>query len=254
METPVKLPTRLAALLLPIMAAGVISPPASAQRPGRFEQAELFLELNDTDGDLGLHAAIDGETWTQLSIKAPDDRTMLQVVTRGRLRAHGMTELLFESAEPSFDELAPEEVLRRFPEGKYEIEARLQEGGTIQSNAVLSHVLAAPPGNIRVSGVPAAESCDAPVLPIVTAPVTIDWDPVTTHHPTIGRRGAVKITGYQLFVERGDAKLSLDLPPTITEFEIPPAITSLGDEFKFEIIARTAAGNNTAVESCFIVR
>ena len=86
METPVKLPTRLAALLLPIMAAGVISPPASAQRPGRFEQAELFLELNDTDGDLGLHAAIDGETWTQLSIKAPDDRTMLQVVTRGRLR------------------------------------------------------------------------------------------------------------------------------------------------------------------------
>ena len=245
---------RLVALLLPLLAAGASSPPAAAQRPGRFEQAELFLELNDTDGDLGLHATIDGEPWTQLTIETPDERTLLHVATRGPLRAHGMTELNFESAEPSFDELAPEEFLRRFPEGKYEIEARLQEGGTIHSNAVLSHVLAAPPGNVRVSGVAAAESCDAPVLPVVTAPVTIDWDPVTTHHPTIGRSGAVKITGYQLFVEHGDAKLSLDLPPTITQFEIPAAITSLGDEFKFEIIARTAAGNNTAVESCFIVR
>jgi hypothetical protein len=254
MENPVRLRGRLAALLLPLLAAGALSPPAAAQRPGRFAQAELFLELNDTDGDLGLHAAIDGETWTQLTIEAPDERRMLQVVARGRLRAHGMTELLFESAEPSFDELAPEEVLRRFPEGKYEIEGRLQEGGTIESHAVLSHVLAAPPGNIRVSGVPAAESCDAPVLPVVAEPVTIDWDPVTTHHPEIGRPGAVRITRYQLFVERGEAKLSLDLPPSITAFEIPAAITSAGGEFKFEIIARTAAGNNTAVESCFIVR
>jgi hypothetical protein len=254
MENPVQLRARLAALLLPLLAAGALSPPAAAQRPGRFAQAELFLELNDTDGDLGLHAAIDGETWTQLTIEAPDERTMLQVGTRGRLRAHGMTELQFESAEPSFDELSPEEVLRRFPEGKYEIEARLQEGGAIESHAVLSHVLAAPPGNIRVSGIPAAGSCDAPVLPVVTAPVTIDWDPVTAHHPEIGRPGAVRIARYQLFVERGEAKLSLDLPPSITEFEIPAAITGAGGEFKFEIIGRTATGNNTAVESCFIVR
>ena len=254
MDNPVTLRTRLAALFVPLLAAGAVSPPAAAQRPARFAQAELFLELNDTDGDLGLHAAIDGETWTRLTIEAPDGRLMLEVAARGRLRAHGMTELLFESAEPSFDELAPEEVLRRFPEGKYEIEGRLQEGGTIQSNAVLSHVLAAPPGNIRVSGTAAAENCDAPVLPIVTAPVTIDWDPVTTHHPEIGRHGTARISGYQLFVEHGDAKLSVDLPPTVTEFEIPAAITSLGEEFKFEIIARTTAGNNTAVESCFIVR
>lgn len=248
---------RRAVLLLAVLAvcsAGAISLPVAAQRPQRFDQAELFLELNDTDGDLGLHAAIDGETWTQLKIEAPDERTLLQVLTRGRLRAHGLTELLFESAEPSFDELAPEEVLRRFPEGKYEIEGQLQEGGTIESTAFLSHVLAAPPGNIRVSGVPAAESCDAPNLPIVAAPVTIDWNPVTTHHPEIGRAGAVKVSAYQLFVEREGAKFSLDLPPTVTEFEIPAAFTNLGDEFKFEIIVRTAAGNNTAVESCFIVR
>ena len=49
-------------------------------------------------------------------------------------------------------------------------------------------------------------------------------------------------------------KFSVDLPPTITEFEVPAAITSLASDFKFEIIVRTAAGNNTAVESCFVVR
>jgi hypothetical protein len=252
MESPFK--HRAPFVLVVLLIAAALSPQAAAQRTGRFAEAQLFLELNDTDGDLGLHAAIDAEPWTHLTIETPDDRTLLQVVTRGRLRAHGLTELLFESAEPSFDELAPEEFLRRFPEGKYEIEGQLQDGGTIRSTATLSHVLAAPPGNVRVSGIAAAENCDEPVLPIVTAPVTIDWDPVTTPHPQIGKTGAVKIAGYQLFVEREDVKLSVDLPPTITAFEVPAAITSLASDFKFEIIARTKAGNNTAVESCFIVR
>jgi hypothetical protein len=47
-------------------------------------------------------------------------------------------------------------------------------------------------------------------------------------------------------------KLSVDLPASVTEFEIPAAITATRGQFKFEIIARTSTGNNTAVESCFI--
>jgi hypothetical protein len=62
------------------------------------------------------------------------------------------------------------------------------------------------------------------------------------------------VSQYQLIVEREAVKMSLDLPPSVTELEIPAGFTSLGDEFKFEIIARTSTGNNTAVESCFIVR
>lgn len=46
---------------------------------------------------------------------------------------------------------------------------------------------------------------------------------------------------------------SLDLPPTVTQFQVPPEIVALGGRFKFEIIARTARGNNTAVENCFEV-
>ena len=244
----------LAIVVILLCLASADSVPASRDSARRFAEAELFFELNDTDGDLGIHASIDGETWTTLKIQGPGERELLEVESQGRLTTQGLTQLFFESAEPPFDELAPEEFFSRFPEGRYEIEGRAQGGGEVASTAVLSHVLAAPPQNVLVSGIPAAESCDAPVPPIVSAPVTIGWDPVTASHPEIGKRGPIKVSRYQLFVEREGVKLSLDLPPTVTEFEIPTGVTDLGEEFKFEIIVRTVAGNNTAIESCFVVR
>ena len=242
------LPLVTAAVLLSatLLVAGV-----RAQRPQRFAEAQLFVELNDTDGDLGIHASIDGEPWTDLEIEGPGDRRLLNIFSRGSLRAQGLTQLSFESAEPSFDELNPRDFFRRFPEGRYEIEARAQEGGTIESTAVLSHVLAAPPENILISGAPAAESCDADPLPTVSAPVVIDWDPVTRSHPEIGKRGRITVSRYELFVEGEGVSLGVDLPPTVTQFEVPMSLTAPGEEFKFEIIVRTTTGNNTAVESCF---
>jgi hypothetical protein len=241
-------------LLIPITAGVAYSLPAAAQRSERFEVAELYLELNDTDGDLGIHSLIDGGPWTQLAIESPDDRTVLDVLSRGSLRQQGLTELFFESAEPSFDELAPAEFLRRFPEGRYEIEGRSQDGREIQSTVTLSHVLAAAPENILVSGIPAAETCDSPVLPVVAPPVVLQWDPVSQSHPTLGRPGPVKVVRYQLVVEREGVKLSVDLPPAVRRFAIPTDVTDLGEDFKFEIIVRTTTGNNTAVESCFVVQ
>jgi hypothetical protein len=240
-------------LAIPLLLAGAVSETASQERPKQFSEAELFLELNDTDGDLGIHASIDGEPWTDLKIEGPGERTLLYVLSRSRLRTQGLTQLSFESAEPAFDELAPREFFRRFPEGGYEIEGRGHDGDEVEGTAFLSHVLAAAPQNVLVSGVP-AERCDAPVLPIVTAPVTIKWDPVTQSHPTIGKSGPITVSRYQLFVEREGVKLSLDLPPTVTEFEVPSGVTDLGEEFKFEIIVRTGSGNNTALESCLVVQ
>jgi hypothetical protein len=227
---------------------------ATAQNggPQKFSEAQIFFELNDTDGDLGIHTSIDGEPWTDLEIEGPGDSDLLSIASRGRLRKQGLTQLFIESAEPSFDELDPKAFFSRFPEGQYEIEGRAQDGATIESTAVLSHVMAARPGNITVNNGPAAESCDDPP-PMVLPPVRIDWDPVTQSHPEIGKKGPVKISLYQFFVERENVTLSLDLPPTVTEFEIPTAVTQLGKEFKFEIIARTTTGNNTAIESCFVV-
>ncbi len=69
-----------------------------------FDEAHVFFELNNTDGDLGIHALIDGEPWKKLTIEDQDERTILKVKTRSRLRRQGLTEFFFESAEPTFDE------------------------------------------------------------------------------------------------------------------------------------------------------
>jgi hypothetical protein len=249
------LPLALAALLL--------VPSSPAARAGDavergdevpFDEADLYLELNDTDGDLGVHAILDGDAWQTLSLRGPRGGERMRVMTRGPLRRHGLTELFFESAEPSFDELSPEAFFRRFPAGEWEIRGTTIEGDELRSRDLLRHVLAAPAGNITLSGVPAAADCDAVPLPVVGEPVVIQWDPVTGSHPEIGEAGEIEVVKYQLVVEREDPSLlvfSVDLPPDVTAFEVPEDFTALGDEFKFEIVVREASGNQTATESCF---
>jgi hypothetical protein len=221
-----------------------------------FEEARLFFELNDTDGDLGIHGLIDGDEWKRLEIEDPNDVRMLDVLVRGRLRRQGLTEIFFESAEPAFDELAPRQFFKRFPEGVYDIGGITLDGRELDSEVRLSHVLAGPPANIRVATIPAAQNCDVEPLPSVSGPVVIDWDPVTKSHPTIGRSGPVAVDQYELIVEREEPELlifSVMLPPELTEFEVPAGFIALGDSFKFEIIVRATNGNQTAVESCFEV-
>ncbi len=236
------------------LALGSFGEPLAAQQPSAtqpFAVAELFFELNDTDHDLGIHAAIDGGTWTSLDVKGPL-HPLLSIVSNGRLRSQGLTQLAFESAEPTFEELHPNTFFRRFPEGVYDISAAAQGGGSFRSKVRLSHVMAAPP-QATVSDRAAADGCDE-ALPEVVAPVVIEWDPVTKSHPNVGKAGPVRISRYQFFVQQGNTKLSIDLLPTVTEFEIPRSITDAGGVFKFEIIARTSTGNNTAMESCFRMR
>ncbi len=92
------------------------------------EEAFIFFELNNTDGDLGIHAKIDGDEWKKLKIKDSKGRSMLDIKVKGRLKKQGLTEIFFESAEPTFDELNPKRFFKRFPEGVYEIEAETLEG------------------------------------------------------------------------------------------------------------------------------
>ena len=228
-----------------------------------FAEANIFFELNDTDGDLGIHALIDGDPWKKLTIEDPKEREILNIRVKRRLRRQGLTEIFFESAEPPFESddpdevtLTPEQFFRRFPAGTYEVEGRTLEGEELESEVTVTHLLPAPPENIMVDGIDAADDCDA-VLPVVTNPVTISWDPVTHSHPEIGRTGEmIEVVKYQLVVEREEPTLliySVDLPPGVTEFPIPEAFIDLGDEFKFEILVREASGNQTAVESCFEV-
>jgi len=88
---------------------------------------------------------IDGEDWRRLTIEGPGDQILLDILARGNLRRHGLTELSFESAEPRFDEMPAAEILARFPRGIYDIEGITLEGGELESEVWLSHVIPAAP-------------------------------------------------------------------------------------------------------------
>lgn len=223
-----------------------------------FAEAIVLAELNDTDGDLGFHASIDGNAWRLLEIEDPNGRIVLRIRGRRGLRHQGLTQLFFESAEPTFDELTPEQFFARFPEGEYEVSGISTEGEELESVTVFTHLLAAPAGGITVSGVPVDPDevdCDDGPRPLVSEPIVIAWDPITRSHPEIGRIGEpVEIAKYQLVVERLEPTpliYSVDLPTTRTSLEIPSDFTALGEVFKLEILAREISGNQTAVESCF---
>lgn len=250
-----------------------------------FDEARLFFELNDTDGDLGIHGKVDGDEWKYLEIEDPHDRRMLNIRVQGRLKRQGLTELFFESAEPTFDELDPDKFFRRFPQGEYEIEGVTLDGEERESEVYLSHVIPAAPDVVRVNGVDAAEDCDAE-LPLIdpTGGVVISWDPVTMSHAAkhgddgLGIDGIIDVRYYEVVVEidESDFKSVANLPPTTNEWTLPEDFFELSEEgeYKFEILVRTNVydadgdpvlveiddeedqplpGNKSAVESCFEV-
>ena len=250
-----------------------------------FDEARLFFELNETDGDLGIHGKVDGDEWKYLEIEDPHDRRMLNIRVQGRLKRQGLTELFFESAEPTFDELDPDKFFRRFPQGEYEIEGVTLDGEERESEVYLSHVIPAAPDVVRVNGVDAAEDCDAD-LPLIdpTGGVVISWDPVTMSHAAkhgddgLGIDGIIEVRYYEVVVEidESDFKSVANLPPTTNEWTLPQDFFELSEEgeYKFEILVRTNVydadgdpvlveiddeedqplpGNKSAVESCFEV-
>lgn len=234
-----------------------------------FEVAEVFFELNDTDGDLGIHALVDGEPWKRLQLASEEDeQQLLDIKVRGRLRRQGLTEIFFESAEPTFDELPPEAFFARFPEGTYEVGGVTLEGDEIESETDITHAMPAPP-NASVNGIPAAVQCDdeAPGYdaPTVAGDVTIAWEPVMTTHPVLGSpRGSPDITivNYEVVVEAefetpdGDeftTVLSVIVPPDVTEMTVPEEFLEQSETFKYEVLAREESWNQTAIESCFLL-
>ena len=238
-----------------------------------FDEAEIFFELNNTDGDLGIHALIDGEAWKTLKIFDARERRLLKVRAKGRLRRQGLTEIFFESAEPLFESddpdevtLTPEEFFARFPEGEYEIEGRTLEGGELESETEVTHVMPAPPV-VTVNTEPMATVCDDEDpdfnAPEVSTPVTIEWEEVTMSHPDLGvdPPEAVTIHNYEVVVEAEievngeelETVFSVILPPDARSMTIPDDFLALADEWKYEVLAREESFNQTAVESCFLL-
>jgi hypothetical protein len=246
---------------------GISAPSAwGAKNSTPFDEAHIFFELNHTDGDLGIHGLIDGDGWEQLTIGDARERKLLDVRVSSRLRQQGLTEVFFESEEPSFDELSPAKFFKRFPEGTYRIEGLTLEEEKLKSKVKVTHLMpapAVPTVNLQPMAVVCDETDPDYDAPEVTAPVTLDWAEVVTSHPDLGSpRSSTEIVihNYQVVVEveveGADGEpltlvFSVDLPPGVTSMTIPAEFLALGTEFKYEILAREQGFNQTAVESCF---
>ncbi|MGB0908934.1 MAG: hypothetical protein ACPGYT_01110 [Nitrospirales bacterium] len=233
-----------------------------------FSKAELFFELNNTDGDLSFHALIDGEQLKSLEISDSKGKRVLEISVNNRLQSQGFSELFFESVEHGFEEILPQTFFRQYPKGIYEITGKVLDGTQLTRQVTLTHVMPASP-EPTVNTLPMAKQCDPEEsgfdITVTSAPVTIAWPAVTTSHPNSHGRGAdsqlpvsVEIHHYEVEVEVVNGALpsllNVILPPSETSITIPEEFISLGKEFKYEVVVSENSFNQTEIESCFTLK
>jgi hypothetical protein len=196
---------------------------ATAEREP-FDDAQLFFELNATDNDLGLQLFLDAEGWRRVRVVDPREKDMVELVARGWLAKLGITELRFESAEPS-----PEEVFALFPPGQYKFRGRTVEGGGLGSNVELSHDLPPKPSFTPSNG----EVVDR-------GHAVVKWN----------TPGAEQV---EIIIENDELGHVLDvtLSASTTRLRIPPQFLVPGMEYKIEVLSIAENGNRTIVESTF---
>lgn len=193
--------------------------------PIPFDDAEVFFEFNTTDDDLGLQIFLDAEGWSQVKVSSPQGRKIVQVSTHGTLSELGITELRFESAEPS-----PAEVLALFPPGDYEFSGKLVEKGGLMSTATLSHDFLPAPTFSPSDG----EEVD-PENTVVT------WE----------SNGAEEV---EIIIEDEESGHVFDVIVSgdITSLTVPPEFLEPDTEYKIEILLIAENGNRTIAESDFV--
>jgi hypothetical protein len=200
-----------------------------------FDDATMIFEVNATDGDAGLQVFLDGEPWQSVEVRSPDGRKIFAVDGKGELRNLGLTELFSESNEPSFDDMPLEDILALFPEGNYRFSGKTVEGDRLSGTATLTHNI--PAGPVVVS----------PADGAVVSPddVVVMWEPVT--------EPGIDITGFQVIVEREDPLrvFQVTLPPTATSVTVPSEFLETGTDYKVEVLAIEASGNQTISENSF---
>jgi hypothetical protein len=199
---------------------------AAAHEGWAFDDVQLYIEYNSTDDDAGIQVFVDAEEWDWLMIRDPKRKKILKIMAKKGLRELGLTELVFESGEPSLDE-----VLAEFPEGDYKFIGWTIQGDKLTGWATLSHTI--------------------PDAPTITSPgegdcvdhdnTVVEWSPI------------VGIAGYQVIIEQADLGVGMivDLSDDSTSLTVPPEFLEENTEYEFEVLAISANGNRTITESLF---
>jgi len=205
-----------------------------------FAVSTLFLEENDTDGDLGVHFKVDGEPWDRVVLFGPRWRKLVDVQVRGNSRVIGLTELFNESAEPSFEDLPREDFLKLFPEGEYRFYGRTIEGDWLGGLATLTHIMPDPPEIVS----PAEEEVvDA------SEPLVVEWEEAEDPDGS-------EIVNVIVVVEKDEDDergrvVTADMAPGDTSFTLAPGFLEPGKAYKIEMLFEEASGNKIISESEF---
>ena len=222
------------ALTMPAVYLGLASAEA---RPVEFSDARLKVEINATDGDAGLQIFLDGEAWNEVELFDPMGNAVVTVDVTGRAEDFGLTELFSESSEPPFTEFPLDQFKQLFPAGTYTFRGTTIDGAPITASATLTHDFPDDPTILS----PAADSRVRPDR------VVVRWTPVTTP-------AGIDIAGYQVLVVQEEPVLrvfSADLPATATRLSVPAEFVQPRTEYKVEVLAIEAGGNQTLTELTF---
>ena len=233
---------RSARLFLTVAAAvalvyGAAAPPASA---ARLADAAMFFEINDTDGDAGIQLFLDGEGWRRMKVFDPDGNKILDFQGKGSIGLQGITELFFESAEPSFDVQSLEELLGLFPEGLYRFRGTTSDGRPLNGKARLTHHL--------------------PGAPLLVSPVdgeAVDPENAVFEWVEVADPPGSEIVAYEVIIgcEEADAlDFFAEVGPDVTSITAPPELLGQGgEECKWEVLALEESGNKTISETEFSI-
>jgi len=220
---------RLVPFLVLAVLAGVGGPALGAG----FSESRIYIEYNASANDLGFHVSLDGEDWSALKIINPAGVAVFEVATRGGYKELGLTELFFEGAEPSLDDVPLNELLARFPEGRYKFSGVTVTGGRLVSTGTLSHAI------------PAGPSVSAEVDGDL---ITIRWEPVVAPPPGFPNR-RIEIVGYQVLVDPFAVTLPADSTQVTLPLEFAQSLRS--GSHPFEVLAIDVSGNQTITEGTF---
>lgn len=188
-----------------------------------FAKLKLFLEFNSTDNDLGVQLLLDAQDWEHVEGSDPRGREVVEIETSGRLKQLGLTELFFESAEPS-----PEEVLSKIPAGTYGFSGKTVDGERLAGTATLSHNLPA---------APAFSPADGAIVDMNNLVIT--WKPIAG------------LASFQVIVadQTSGLELVVDLQPSVTSFRVPTEFLRRNTPYKIEVLAVALNGNKTITEA-----
>ena len=239
------LPCLIPLLLATPLLAQPCSVPDTAGRD--LNHANLFIEDNAADDDIGVHGYFDDNGWTELCVFAPDGQMVLHVLPEGRMGDLGLAGVFFESREPEYTEWDYVALQAAWPEGLYSLRAMGSDGAVLGGAAWFTTVLPTMPVILTPATLMDIEAA-LPTVPV--ADLMIAWQPVTASQD--GR--PITIRAYQVIVTKENHEdphgfsrpmVDLHVGPHLTSVVVPAAWLDPGSVYEIEVLAIEISGNQT---------